>query len=872
MVNRTSVLFVLVLPLFLLMTANVAHAQAICNSVSGTPIDTIPITTAAVIATSGQSITTAIDASGCNVGVYVGPGVTGVTITATVSNAVLAGIYVDGGNANVVGSNVFQIGDTPFDGVQYGLGILYVGGATGEVINTQVSSYQKGGIVIKGAGTSVTVSGDTVTGLGPVPYIAQNGVEFASGATGSVTDSTIQGNSYTGLGSGRDYITETQSCGILLFGSNNNVQVLNNNVLDNDIGACIVGTSGIVSPAVTVSNNQFTSNTEQYYGIIFDTVNGISSNNLISNSLVGVMAITSSSANTIVTSRNDQFSGITENYQSLSIDSPYFATIGPIINVTMIVKNDEDTSWSSSLDNYYWALDNYTKDITVWQIGPSKFEAFVTYNGRWQTFKGALSPGNGVSEPANGNGIEIASYNAIFGGTPLAMPTEPTTGNLLNDSGGKVFNFGGTQSDLLIGTVAKGQQGDSNAINWVSFYFEDANTIYDGFYSAPSKFTYTYTGSPLGTQTFVNSFTNPSSGDIITGPLLNTTMRVTNDEDSGKVGYWALDNYIKDITVWQTSSNAFVANVIYLGTWCTFAGALSPQNGMVEPHSGCGSMQGGYTGTFTATTFNAPAPTSNSMGSFDFGGTQNDILLGSYSKGQTGPTTLTRWLGYYFPGNTDFAYTDGGNAWSWTYTSTNSTYLTGNTWINGGAGSSGEIITGPSIHVTYRVRGDSDSGYNGYWALDNYTQTLTVWHAAEHQYKVNVTDVGTSCIFAGAPSPNAGISQIANGCVSMLGGYDGYLTTSVTPVNTSATTIGTGTLDFGGTEIGILSQHITDASDAYASWIDYFFPAQLPRMHIPTHPSLTLSIPAMAGAGDTQGAMEILGSIQERCHKSAAVT
>ena len=63
-------------------------------------------------------------------------------------------------------------------------------------------------------------------------------------------------------------------------------------------------------------------------------------------------------------------------------------------------------------------------------------------------------------------------------------------------------------------------------------------------------------------------------------PIINVRMSVTNDEDTGFVGYWALDSYQKSIYVWQmppTGPGAtFCALVQYSGLWQTFAGALSP--------------------------------------------------------------------------------------------------------------------------------------------------------------------------------------------------------------------------------------------------------------------------------------------------------
>ncbi len=294
-----------------------------------TPVDwgAVPVTNAAVVATTGQTITGPIDATGCDVGVYVGPAVSGVTVTAKVSNAHYVGIYVDGGNANVTGSTVSNVGDNPFDGMQYGWGIAYVNngsnGATGKVTNTRVSSYQKAGIVVLGQDTNVTLSGDTVTGNGPVPYIAQNGVEFDSGANGSITNSQVSGDSCTLPGTcGEDYFATTQSVGILLDDAASGVVVSNNKVSSSDIGVWAGYDSqyGSSEPE-SVSNNTLQNN--YGYGLLFDSVNGTSTNNYFQNNPVGLL-VTDYSANSYVTSINDQFMNNKVNNEALQMPGSSF--------------------------------------------------------------------------------------------------------------------------------------------------------------------------------------------------------------------------------------------------------------------------------------------------------------------------------------------------------------------------------------------------------------------------------------------------------------------------------------------------------------------------------------------------------------------
>jgi len=139
-------------------------------------------------------------------------------------------------------------------------------------------------------------------------------------------------------------------------------------------------------------------------------------------------------------------------------------------------------------------------------------------------------------------------------------------------------------------------------------------------------------------------------------PIINSKMTVQNDEDAGNVGYWALDNYPKSIVIWEDSTNTnFCALIQYSGTWQTFAGALSPQNGVAEVNTRSGHFTAAYVAMFTGTFF-PTVPVHGSIGTYNFGGTMADILLGSYGNGQTGDTTYTSYLSLYFSSHAGFTY------------------------------------------------------------------------------------------------------------------------------------------------------------------------------------------------------------------------
>ena len=166
--------------------------------------------------------------------------------------------------------------------------------------------------------------------------------------------------------------------------------------------------------------------------------------------------------------------------------------------------------------------------------------------------------------------------------------------------------------------------------------------------------------------------------------IVNALMKVVNHEDTGTVGYWALDHYNQHIRVWQTPTGGFYAGVFDEGHYQTFAGALSPASGVTEPSDGTGPFHGGYIETFTGTLLASPTePTHGDIGTFDFGGSKSDILLGSFGSGQTGDTSAVDWTSFYFSSVSGASVTP----WGWDYR------YPKEVWCHTSAGSSGDIVT-----------------------------------------------------------------------------------------------------------------------------------------------------------------------------------
>jgi hypothetical protein len=85
-----------------------------------------------------------------------------------------------------------------------------------DITNDTVESYQKNGITVAGPGSTADIEHDVVTGSGPTPIIAQNGIQISFGATALVMDNLITANNCTGH-------KRASSSGILAFGGGGTV-------------------------------------------------------------------------------------------------------------------------------------------------------------------------------------------------------------------------------------------------------------------------------------------------------------------------------------------------------------------------------------------------------------------------------------------------------------------------------------------------------------------------------------------------------------------------------------------------------------------------------------------------------------------------
>jgi hypothetical protein len=220
----------------------------------------------------GGTATGDVDATGCNIGVYYAPGTTGTVNAANIHGANYYGVVVNAAAVSVTNSSIHNIGEVPFNGTQHGVGVLYTTinqalattgpAATGTLSGNTITLYQKNGVVVSGTGAVVTVQNNTVTGNGPVSYIAQNGIQMSYGATGTISGNTVSRNEYTGANG-------ASSGGIIIVGGayyfglpySTDISVTKNVVTNNDVGVWLSNAQADGSAPVTKTNNKVVSNT-----------------------------------------------------------------------------------------------------------------------------------------------------------------------------------------------------------------------------------------------------------------------------------------------------------------------------------------------------------------------------------------------------------------------------------------------------------------------------------------------------------------------------------------------------------------------------------------------------------------------------------
>lgn len=215
-------------------------------------------------------------------------------------------------------------------GCQAGLGIFAqsdgVGGiSTVSVANTSVHDFQKNGITGNGSGTTLTATGNEVTGDGPTPSIAQNGIQVGFGAKGTITSNLVSEVVYSlcvdPSAPDPNPCSNGSSTGILVYQGATATTVSSNTVTTTQTGVYLDASGstananlitrtlqydGIYLPAGadanTISNNAITHSDES--GIWVDGTSNIVTKNSVNEAPIGIHACSGNTVPTSGTTKN----------------------------------------------------------------------------------------------------------------------------------------------------------------------------------------------------------------------------------------------------------------------------------------------------------------------------------------------------------------------------------------------------------------------------------------------------------------------------------------------------------------------------------------------------------------------------------------
>ena len=146
---------------------------------------------------SGRSVTAAviIRAPAIIEGLAIDASAHGVT-TCDGSEPLLAGIYVRGVAASVIGTSVTGLRIPNAPACTNGVGILVHGGGAPRVRieGNSIDAYQRAGIAVQDSGVRATIRENLVHGDGDTPDRVQSGIEITNGAAARVEDNVVRDN------------------------------------------------------------------------------------------------------------------------------------------------------------------------------------------------------------------------------------------------------------------------------------------------------------------------------------------------------------------------------------------------------------------------------------------------------------------------------------------------------------------------------------------------------------------------------------------------------------------------------------------------------------------------------------------------------
>ena len=395
----------------IVLSSSAPVAAASCSAAGSTGF------TAAVVATQGQNITGTVDATGCDLGVYVGPGATGVTISgATVENATDHGILVENtSNVTVQNNTVTNNGTKPNPKVSSDDAIFFAGVSGSTISGNTVTNDNAGGI--------------RVTDDGPLNPGAPNP---GPAAVVPSSNDTVTGNKVSKVYGG---------CSVLVGGYNAGNDIQNVSFTNNTITGAIAqfGPNGPVIGQIVVAGN---GPGAKISGV---TING----NTISQSLVSGITLHANAPGDVISGTAITGNTLTLNNWSKSNGGPETTGIAleaePIPGAGAPAITGTTISGNTITAQYFGVWISYAAGGPATSIGANNYQVPP---GGYPVFT-EPAPGTGAFAVAATGKVAVSGSVANYGapGSPTApiagvAATRDAAGYWLAGSDGNVYPLG----------------------------------------------------------------------------------------------------------------------------------------------------------------------------------------------------------------------------------------------------------------------------------------------------------------------------------------------------------------------------------------------------------------------------------------------
>ena len=125
------------------------------------------------------------------------------------------------------------------------------------------------------------------------------------------------------------------------------------------------------------------------------------------------------------------------------------------------------------------------------------------------------------------------------------------------------------------------------------------------------------------------------------------------------------------------------------------------------------------------------------------------------------------------------------------------------------------------VNAVVKILNDEDSGYQGYWAIDNYTLNVKIWLEPNGTYFFAFLYRGTATTYAGVPAPGITGTESGKGVAHYSGYVAGFFTGAFS--HTMKTFGFLGTDNYGGSPSMLGSYSSATAPPNVTDWLGVYF-------------------------------------------------